>query len=112
MLLYAPGFSCLDIIHIKITSLYEVPDSEISAKEDLYRALMDCSIRNGVNPQTLVAILHKHPNLINCEYKDENGFYGTPLLLTCDRHGHDKGKLVLLRLKHWSYLDVSTSGGR
>ena len=58
-----------------------VPDSISDAKELLYESLI-----SGYDFEIVNAILHKHPDLVNCEYKKENGFHGTPLFIACDRY--------------------------
>ena len=62
------------------SSTYVVPDSISDAKELLYESLI-----SGYGFEIVNTILHKHPDLVNCEYKKENGFHGTPLFTACDR---------------------------
>ena len=38
-----------------------------------------------MKPQVIEEILDKHPELVNHEYEEEDGYSGTPLLITCDR---------------------------
>ena len=79
------------------SSLYVIPDSTSDAQELLYESLRlenDCE-RAKVNLETANAILHKYPDLVNCEYKKKNGFQGSPLLIACERYADGYGKSIL-----------------
>ena len=54
-------------------------ESVVVAKRHLREAILD------LKPQIIGEILDKHPELVNHEYEEEDGYSGTPLLITCDR---------------------------
>ena len=54
-------------------------ESAVVAQRHLREAILD------LKPQIIGEILDKHPELVNHEYEEEDGYSGTPLLILCDR---------------------------
>ena len=77
----------------KMASLDSVPVSITEAKECLYDWITKPN-EEKEKLQVIKEILNKHPDLINCEYKHQTGFYGTPLLLALQQHDISYGKLL------------------
>ena len=70
-----------------------VPVSVVEAKEYLYGWITK-SNEEEEKIQVIKAIINKHPDLINCEYKHETGFYRTPLILALQQYDISDGKCV------------------
>ena len=98
--------SHLNLKPIKNVSSDAVPDSFPDAKELLRECLINVNPGDTLDYLLIEEILQKHPDLVHCEYKQEisnpwlelfekeqdQGFYGTPLVLACEQHGYDESK--------------------
>ena len=92
-----------------------VPDSFSDAKDVFKDSLINLPMSERVNHQIIQNILRKHPDLVNCEYKQEifdrtsklvdfgnkqeMEFYGSPLLLASEQRGQNEGKFPTLLTK-------------
>ena len=68
-------------------------DFIMEAQRDLREALIQKKL------QVIEEILVKHPELVNHEYDEEDGYSGTPLLISCDS------------IKSSDYLGPKRNGG-
>ena len=57
---------------------HHTEDSIMEAQRQLREALIQ------KKPQVIEEILVKHPELVNHEYDEEDGYSGTPLMISCD----------------------------
>ena len=71
-----------------MASTDSVPVSVSEAKEYLYNWITKPN-EEKEKFRVIKAIFNKHPDLINCEYKHQTGFYGTPLILTLQQYSND-----------------------
>ena len=74
-------------------SSHRTEDSIMEAQRQLREALIK------TKPQVIGEILERHPELVNHEYDEEDGYSGTPLLISCDS------------IKSSNYLGPKRNGG-
>ena len=76
-----------------MASIDSVPVSISEAKKYLYDWITKPN-EEKEKLQVIKAIFNKHSDLINCKYKHETGFYGTPLILALQQYDISDGKWI------------------